>query len=37
MYLNLDPAVATAIGICFVFACGMLALVQVARINKEQR
>lgn len=36
MLINIDPTVVTVLGICFVFASGMLALVQVTRINKER-
>lgn len=36
MLIDISPTVITIIGICFVFASGMLALVQVNRINKER-
>ena len=34
MLIDISPTVVTVLGICFVFASGMLALVQVNRINK---
>jgi hypothetical protein len=34
MIIDISPTIVTTIGVCFVFASGMLALVQVVHINK---